>query len=101
MEAIRDAMEQLRRCTAAVGVMLEGEYDDKLASHLSWLTKNMSQCLDAIRKQEAAERARWKSMGVEEETGLVKVWLDEAPIGARAEIAEHLAGLGEGGGVLS
>jgi hypothetical protein len=104
VEAIQDAMGQLRECTAHVEGMLKAcraggveEYDVKLASHLSWLAKNASQCLDAMRKQEAAERARWKAMGRGEELDLVKVWLDELDQQGRAEIREHLAGLAEGG----
>lgn len=97
-------MKQLNRCTVAVQAMLDSpdaEYDRELASHLSWLAKNAAACLDAMRKQESAERARWKSMGLEDELQLVKVWCDEAPQQARAEVAEHLAGLSEGGGLLS
>jgi hypothetical protein len=108
ISSIRSAMEQLERCTEHVKAMLDGtegkdgaEYDARLASHLSWLTRNMTGCLDAMRKQEAAERARWKSMGVAEEADLVRVWLDEAPEEQRAEIRAHLDELGAGGGLLS
>lgn len=102
--SIEDAMKQLNRCTVAVQAMLDSpdeEYNRDLASHLSWLAKNAAACLDAMRKQESAERARWKSMGLDDELQLVKVWLDEAPVNARAEVAEHVAGLAAGGGLLS
>lgn len=103
MEAIRDSIEQLRVCTAAVKAKLAGmeEYDDRLASHLAWVTQKMASCLDSIRKQEAAERARWKTMGMDEETELFKVWLDECPAQSREEILAHLMALGRGAGLLS
>lgn len=82
--------------------MLEGsEYDERLASHLSWLTKNMASCLDAMRKQEAAERARLKGMSRGEEVELVKVWLEESPIEVRQEIADYIGGMGNMGGLLA
>jgi len=98
-ESIGDAIEQLRACTKRVKAMLESgeEYDSQLGSHLAWVAHKMAGCLDAMRKQEAAERARWKTQGLDEETALVKVWLDECPQQARAAIREHLAGLAEGG----
>lgn len=102
VESIQDAMAQLQVCTRKVSAMLEGgEYDDRLASHLSWLTRNMTGNLDAMRKQESAERMRLKSMTRAEEVELVKVWLDELPEQERAEIRAHLDQLGNGGGLLS
>lgn len=95
-------MEQLSRCTDKVQEMLNGEeYDWKLASHLSWLTRHMAANLDAMRKQEAAERLRWKTMSRQEELELIKVWLEEASVEDRQEIGQYIEGMGQGGGLLA
>ena len=101
VESIRAAMVELQRCTARVQTMLGGpKYDERLASHLAWVTKQMSGNLDAMRKQEAAERKRWEGMTRAEEVEIVKSWLDELPEAERAELRAHLA-VAVGGGLLS
>lgn len=94
VDSIRDAISQIRACTERVRSMLDGDacskckrgaYDDRLASHLSWLARNMSANLDAMRKQESAERKRWTGSPADE-LEVVKVWYEEAPEEQRAEM---------------
>lgn len=99
--SIRDAVAALRGCAAKVRGMLKVQYNDRLASHLSWLTKNMVANLDALRKAEKEARNRAASLTRDEEVAIVKVWLEELDVRSRKEVAEYITELSRSESLLA
>jgi len=99
--SIRDAVAALRGCAARARAMLKVKYDDRLASHLSWLTKNMVANLDALRKAEKEARNRAAEFTRDEEVELVKVWLEELDVRNRRELRSYIDEIDRGESLLS
>lgn len=74
----------------------EDEYDDKLASHLAWLTKNAASILGEIRKAEEHER----QVAGRISPSLVMAHLRALPQERRQHVVRQLQAMDEGG-VLS
>jgi hypothetical protein len=83
------------------GMLVGGEYDKNLASHLAWLTKQLAGVTDALRKLEAHDAKTVSQMSPEKRDELVMAYLAALTPERRAVVIAKLADMNRSGSVLS
>ena len=92
----RKAADQLDWCIEHVSAQLreqvenQGKYNDKLASHLSYLNGAVVSSLGELRKLDAGLRAQAKKLTPEQEHEAMLAYVRELPIERRLEIRHVL-----------
>ena len=77
------------RNRAKVGTMVmndSGDYDDKMASHLAYLTKHIAQIMESLRKLEAHDANAVKKMPPAQQDKLVQAYIADLPKERRAAL---------------
>ena len=97
LEKVRDtaakATETLDVCITRVGEMLnnpDGPYNDKLASHLAYLTKYIAAVMESLRKLEAHDDKTVKGMSPAKKDALVQAYIADLPRDRRAALRAAL-----------
>ena len=85
------AVQTLDRCVERVTEILEAdEYNNKLASHLAWLAKQLAGITGELRKLEAHEEKISKNMSPEKRHAVVMAYLRSLPHHRQREVAEEI-----------
>ena len=85
------AVQTLDRCVERMSEKLDhAEYDNKDASHLAWLAKQLAGITGELRKLEAHEEKISKNMSPEKRHAVVMAYLKALPHHRQREVADEI-----------
>lgn len=95
-----DTLEQCVKITSAKLLAPGADYDDRLASHVSWLAKGLVATLEAARKLEATQTKAAKKLSPKETEALIRGYINELPKEKLTDLLRYVQELAPEGSVL-